>query len=205
MTEKCWLYFALGVTSVISLGNVFNQIVPLATDGGIALSDTGIAFPDGTVQTTAAGGDPRRAFYLTNSEYYGYMADGFNGDGSGVCATGFHFASLWELLGVSNLRYATDEEGGDDVFRHPDSGRGPPSAVSGWIRTGYVAQALSVEGANNCENWTSTNIDHRGTIVRLGFAWGAATGDGDPSVVIAPWDSSFDSCLANRSVWCVEN
>ena len=54
MTEKRWLYFALGVTTVISLGAVTNQLVPLAPASGVALSETGITFPDGTEQTTAA-------------------------------------------------------------------------------------------------------------------------------------------------------
>ena len=54
MPEKGWLYFALGVTTVISIGAVTNQILPLAPATGLELNDSGITFPDGTVQTTAA-------------------------------------------------------------------------------------------------------------------------------------------------------
>jgi hypothetical protein len=47
------LYFALGVKTVLSLGAVTNQLVPLTTDS-VGISGTGITFPDGTEQTTAA-------------------------------------------------------------------------------------------------------------------------------------------------------
>ena len=57
MTEKRWLYFALGVTTIISLGAVTNQLVPVAP-AGVALTDAGITFPDGTEQTTAATNEP---------------------------------------------------------------------------------------------------------------------------------------------------
>jgi hypothetical protein len=53
MTEKPWLYFALGVTTVISIGAVTNQLIP-AVPAGVALSDTGVIFPDGSEQTTEA-------------------------------------------------------------------------------------------------------------------------------------------------------
>ena len=53
MKRNGLLYFALGVATVISLGAVTNQIVPL-TATGISLSDTGVTFSDGTVQTTAS-------------------------------------------------------------------------------------------------------------------------------------------------------
>ena len=53
MTEKRWLYFALGVTTVISIGAITGQLVPLAATG-MALNGQGIMFPDGTVQTTAS-------------------------------------------------------------------------------------------------------------------------------------------------------
>ena len=53
MKEKRWLFFALGVSAILSLGAVTNQIVPLST-GSLALSEQGITFPDGSVQATAA-------------------------------------------------------------------------------------------------------------------------------------------------------
>lgn len=54
MREKRLLYFVLGVMAVVSTGAVTNQIAPLAPASGVALGDTGIRFPDGTEQTTAA-------------------------------------------------------------------------------------------------------------------------------------------------------
>ena len=123
MTEKRWLYFALGVTTVISIGAVTNQLVP-AAPAGVALSDTGITFPDGTVQTTAAAANPRPSFFLTDS--------GFNGaTARNACGSGYRMAQLWEILDPSNLRYASEAPGamnmGDD---------GPiPASRSGWVRT----------------------------------------------------------------------
>lgn len=57
MKQSGLLYFALGVTTVVSIGAVTNQLVPAAPIG-VALSDAGITFPDGTLQTTAAAGNP---------------------------------------------------------------------------------------------------------------------------------------------------
>ena len=55
MYERRWFYLVLSMTVVLSLGAVTNQLAPLAA-AGTALSDEGIAFPDGTVQTTAFSG-----------------------------------------------------------------------------------------------------------------------------------------------------
>ena len=139
MTEKRWLYFALGVTTVISIGSVTNQLGPLAPPG-VALSDIGITFPDGSVQTSAAPRDPRRAFYLTGTRHTGDEADGTDGNGAGVCANGYHFASMFEILDVSNLRYDVDRG-----FLQADSGQGPPSNWSGWIRTGFGPSAIQTD------------------------------------------------------------
>jgi hypothetical protein len=51
MKERRFLYFALGVAAVVSVGAVTNQVV--SSPGALGLSDDGIRFPDGTVQTTA--------------------------------------------------------------------------------------------------------------------------------------------------------
>jgi len=67
-----------------------------------------------------------RKFYLTDADY-----DGNNADGASVCAEGYHFASLWEILDVSNLEYDQDLGATSD-----DSGHGPPSSIGGWILTG---------------------------------------------------------------------
>jgi hypothetical protein len=42
-----------------------------------------------------------RGYYLTQGMYNGADADGTDGNGAGVCAEGYHFASLWEILDPS--------------------------------------------------------------------------------------------------------
>ena len=88
--QSRWLYFALGVTTVISLGGVVNQVSSAARDSGVILGNDGIRFPDGSLQTTAASPDSRRAFYLTSSTHQGNAP-------LNACAPGFHFASMWEI------------------------------------------------------------------------------------------------------------
>lgn len=199
MREKSLLYFALGVTTVLSLGAVTNQVSSAPAKGlSLALSDTGITFPDGTVQTTAASADPRRAFYMTISQHNGAQA-------LAACAPGFHMASIWEILDPSNLRYATDAEGADDVFRYPDSGVGPPSLSAGWVRTGFASSASATEGLGNCSAWTSSAGSDGGTNVRLEPDWASPTGTGDPSQIVTPWNSFIASCDDFDNVWCVQD
>lgn len=205
------VYFALGVLSVVSLGAFTNQVDPRAPAAGLALDNTGITFPDGTVQTTAAAPrDPRRAFYLTENHYGGIAADN-----PATCGSGFHFASLWEIIDVSNLRYATDIEGHNNVERRDDSGQGPPTGVaaSGWIRTGHSSGASTGDplgdplGQMNCNAWASASSNDHGATVWLGTDWLAPTGMiNDPPVVIAPWFAAPQVCSADlTSVWCVED
>lgn len=67
MREKRWLYFALGVSTVLGMGAVTNQIAPLSTET-LALGEQGITFPDGSVQTTAASpGTAAVTFYCSAS------------------------------------------------------------------------------------------------------------------------------------------
>ena len=194
MTDKRWLYFALGVTTALSLGAVTNQLVPLTTTG-VALSDQGIIFPDGTVQTTAAPRDSRLAFYLTKTQQTGGSADS-------ACASGFHFASIWEIQDVSNLRY----DGARGV-RYADSGAGPPTNRWGWVRTGKGAIVSDTPGAANCTNpildapWTSSLAHHDGTVVIL------TNNDDDYAThprVPDPWRVSAGACINTNASWCVE-
>ncbi|MDX1501482.1 MAG: hypothetical protein R3325_03895 [Thermoanaerobaculia bacterium] len=189
------VYFAFGWTTLISLGAAFNQVV--APPSTLSLGDTGIVFPDGTVQTTAAKSDSRRAFYLTSSGHSGSLA-------LGACAPGFHMASLWEIFDVSTLRYATDSEGAGDVFRADDSGQGPPTDRIGFVRTGGGSfDVFQAKGLSNCAAWTSSSPMHVGTGVELEPRWDSPTGAGEPSVVIAPWDAGVLQCSQDWQVWCV--
>ena len=206
MSEKRWLYFALGVTTVISVGAVTNQLVPLAPATGLSLSDSAIMFPDGTVQTTAAPRDPRRAFYLTTTGFNGDQADG-----TGVCDAGFHFASLFEILDVSSLRYDT----GRGKSRS-DSGQGPPSSSFGWIRTGNLSDgqqpnwnSLGDGGIRNCATWTTSSDSSDGTTVGLNWCWqeeaDCVPSGWSESNVAQWWRAGEATCDTTYAVWCVED
>ena len=207
MTEKRWLYFALGVTTVLSLGAVTNQLVPFVPPG-VTLDDSGITFPDGTIQTTAAVGGPvdsRRRFYLTKLDEY----DGNEADGTGVCGSGFHFASLFEILDVTSLQY--DSGRGQTRL---DSGLGPPSGLSGWVRTGYVSagdpvnnNSLGDGGLRNCDAWTTFAQERDGTVAALTHCWQEGADCGiDPEYGIAQWWRAFErTCDVDSRVWCVED
>lgn len=82
MTQKPWLYFALGIVTVISLGAVTNQIVPLAPGDGMSFSDTSIRFADGSEQSTAAA-DP--AFPANNAELDSCSIAITTGNNTGTC------------------------------------------------------------------------------------------------------------------------
>jgi len=78
-----------------------------------------------------------RGYYLTQSTYQG-------NETLTACASGYHFASLWEILDPSNLKYDTDLG-----MVRDDSGQGPPSYVEGWVRTGYYSSTSSTPGYGN--------------------------------------------------------
>jgi hypothetical protein len=154
---------------------------------GIALGD-GSAFSNNVVTNTGMGGGgnaailggaatagnicddgscssvPRRRFYLTLGTFNGAQADE-----PGTCAPGFHFASLWEILDPSQLKYDTALG-----LTNSDSGSGPPDS-RGWIRSGGSGP--------NCSNWTSSTFGTAGGVVGLPsqFDWL------DPGELISPW------------------
>jgi hypothetical protein len=144
----------------------------------------------GAFQT--AGTTGLRRYYLTTGGYDGSLADGSDGNGAGVCAAGYHFASLWEILDPSNLEYNTDLGVTAD-----DSGKGPPTWGGwGWVRTGYVDNGGSTPGSANCSGWDYTT--GKGTNVTLSASWGT---DEDISV----WRVAADDCTMVLSVWCIED
>ena len=133
-----------------------------------------------------------RRYYLTTGGYDGSQADGSDGNGAGVCAAGYHFASLWEILDPSNLEYNTNLGTTAD-----DSGKGPPTMYGwGWVRTGYSSDGGSTPGSANCYGWDSTS--GKGTNVTLSARWGV---DENMSV----WRVAADDCTFVLSVWCVED
>jgi hypothetical protein len=183
MRRHALLYFALGVTTVVSIG-------------AVSLSENGITFSDGSVQTTAAPTDARPAFYLTTDTFTGDLPTAV-----GVCDDGFHFASMWEILDVSSLRY--------DATRGlitADSGSGPPVSHWGWVRTGGGVSHADSRGEANCgvsQPWDSSSSEDSGTVVSLPSA--AAHPWSDPPTRISPWIASTATCNMSINVWCVED
>lgn len=126
-------------------------------------------------------------FYLTESNY----------PASGVltaCAVGFHMASLWELVDVSNLVYAANQP---DAYTRPDSGQGPPSDWNGWVRTGAASSSDNLAGTGNCSAWTSNSGTDFGTAVKLGNDWSSSP------TRVGPWVAGAFQCGLTGPVWCV--
>jgi hypothetical protein len=136
-----------------------------------------------------------RQYYLTTEIMQGDEPDGTDGNGAGVCASGYHFASMWEILDPSNLKYNT-------VLGHTkaDSGQGPPSYVQGWVRTGNVSSTSDPVGMGNCANWTSNQPTEKGPHLLLDPSWDTA-GNFPGWVVEHP----LSGCASNAHAWCVED
>jgi hypothetical protein len=137
--------------------------------------------PDGSLAATA---DMRR-YYLHGAVLNATYA-------LTACASGYHMASLWEILDTSNLQYNTTL----GVFA-TDSGSGPPTVWSGWVRTGNGSNNGTTAGQANCNAWTSTSGN--GTYVSLPANWSAASQD------IHVWTAAYSSCGNPGYVWCVED
>ena len=133
-----------------------------------------------------------RKFYVTEDSHTG-------GTALLACDQGFHMASIWEILDVSNLKYDTGRG-----LTSSDSGFGPPTEISGWIRTGFSSDFGNPgpAGRVNCDGWTSSEPSDDGTHVRL-----ESELDSAPASVIDPWSAAIQSCDESISihVWCVEN
>ncbi len=129
-----------------------------------------------------------RRFYLTQSAFNGAQAPS-------ACAAGYHMASLWEILDLSNLQYETSIG-----FMHADSGFGPPTLAEGWVRTGGPLQNEDTPGIGSCLAYTTTNSNLFGTSVNLPQEFNSTQ-----LTVISPWDSSAPTCDQQVRVWCVQD
>jgi hypothetical protein len=159
--------------------------IPLASSVAAREPATNTSMPD-----SAAAYLPHSAgrhFYLTSANYATNQV-------KTVCAAGYHMASLWEILDVSNLVYDYDHPA---AYNKADSGYGPPSNWYGWVRTGYDSSGSTTTGAGNCLNWTSTSSPNNGVSVRLSDTWETAPGD------IFTWDATSFGCGFTGPVWCV--
>ena len=148
-----------------------------------------VADQNGGAGTGATG---MRQYYLTaDGNYIGSQPD------TDACATGYHMASLWEVLDPSNLRYNVNLG-----YDRLDIGMGPPSATFGWIRTGYLSHNGSnpahEAGRPNCGTWSIGSAGYYGTVVRLPSDW-MQTDQQDVSV----WDAALRECSEVAPAWCV--
>ena len=131
--------------------------------------------------------DPRKSYYLTQTTHNGSQA-------LTACASGYHMASLYEIIDPSNLKYDTQLG-----FTYADSGTGPATNVAGSIRTGSGSNGFNTPGFGNCYAWTSASNADYGTVVILDFSWL------DNASLISPWRAATRDCSFAGHVWCVQN
>ena len=137
-------------------------------------------------QAPAAASTGMRQYYLTTDLHDGSEA-------LTACASGYHFASLWEILDPSNLKYNTDLG-----YTWDDSGQGPPSNRHAWVRTGYHFSTSEIAGQGNCNAWTSSSSSDRGTYAYLPPDWEAGQ-------EVHVWEVWHFGCDSDLQVWCVED
>lgn len=148
---------------------------------------------------TTSSTSPVRGYYLTKSAVTGSEV-------LTACASGYHFASIWEIENTSDLHYNTTLG-----LTNVNSGKGAPSisynsdksvhnAPIGWIRTGGALDA-------NCNKWTSNSSADQGSAAGLTTANTSA-----PLWQIFSVSTTEPiSCDGNVNagvtvgVWCVEN
>ena len=166
--------------------------LPVGTDGQVLMADSGTSPGVGWT-----GVSTRRAFYLAKSSF----DDGeWTGDiATQACGTGFHMASIWEILDPSNLSYASTRA---DAVTRPDSGMGPPVDSLGWVRTGNVSASSGVWGEANCSSWSTKETNTYGTTVFLPGTWVYMN---DEVGTIEPWGMSSEDCHYPYPVWCIED
>jgi hypothetical protein len=166
------------------------KCVLLGTAGGWLVGGLLVAFTLtlGTLEPAEAKSPKAKKYYLTIDTFQGNEA-------LTACDAKFHMASFWEIRDPTNLKYDTARG-----FTRTDSGFGPPTISSGWIRTGNQASASAVAGRGNCGAWTSNSSGDNGTAIRLIDIWS------DSGMAISPWEpSTATACDIMRPVWCVED
>ena len=109
-----------------------------------------------------------------------------------ACTTGYHMASLWELLDTSNLAYNASLG-----LWQGDSAPGPPTVWQGWVRTGYNSSDANIPGRANCNAWSADT--GYGTTAGLPSDWETGLED------IHVWAVSTSACSLPAKVWCVED
>ena len=141
-------------------------------------------------RTVSQGSAGIRQYYLTPNRHT--PTEALN-----ICSNGYHFASLWEILDTSNLKYNTVLGLTSD-----DSGSGPTTLTgNGWVRTGYDSNSstTSSPGQANCEAWTNTSGSAYGSVAYLNVSWR----DYEPHMHVWLVDAAY--CDHVWHVWCVED
>lgn len=125
------------------------------------------------------GTSGKRLYYLTIGTRSGATADT-------ACASGFHFASLWEIHDTTLVEYDTTRG-----LVPTSTTQGPPLFTPGWI------QGMGA----SCNAWTSTSSAVAGAeaeIIQSTFLGGL--------VDVIPWDvSNGRACNQLLPSWCVQN
>jgi hypothetical protein len=146
-----------------------------------------------------------RQYFLTSSFVKGNQAN------DTVCGHGFHFASIYEILDPTTIRYASENE---YALKEPlaDMGRGPPQRLYGWIRTGQYADRLNIPGSANCDAWQTAEEYRFGTVASLRQTQPqeSIAHHNFPIIVLysatAPWwDVMTWPCSIGHRVWCVSD
>jgi len=134
-----------------------------------------------------------RKFYLTAS-----MTQGNGPADPGVCQPGYHFASIWEILDVSNLEY---DDNPAYAYLRDDMGDGPPTGWHGWVRTGYNDSTDGPNGQINCDGWTSISSSVTyGATAKLPSDWSDAGNQ-----ILHVWETGGAGCNLYLNVWCIED
>jgi hypothetical protein len=131
-----------------------------------------------------------RHVYLTADSIYSPVS------ATSACSSGYHMASFWEIMDVSNLVYDYDHP---SAFTRDDSGRGLPSYQVGWVRTGYDSSTSNVAGTGNCDNWDSASSADYGSAVYLSRQWETVSSQSDL------WQFASYSCALVSRVWCARD
>jgi hypothetical protein len=170
-------------------------LLALAFVGYLALGQKRASASQAAAPAAPSGG--LRKYYRTATSYLPTEA-------ITACATGYHFASLWELLDPSNLEYAGELPDASAI--EDDMGEGPPTGGPyprhGWVRTGHNDDVSAVAGQANCNTWDSTSDTEYGTSAGLTLDWLSAT---SYKADISVWDVGILSCDTSYGVWCVED
>lgn len=189
-----------GSTFVVAGGNVgIGTAVPgakLEVSGDIKLSGGAPTHKISNVANPTANSDVATKSYVDAAgarRYYLTTTLVFGAGALTACAPGFHFASFWEIFNTTILRYDTSLG-----QSRPDSGRGPPHSIYGWIRTGGYSNNGCDTNAN-CALWSSTTPGECGLAVAL------SAPTNSPGIIPSPWQYMAFECGAGRGAWCVED